>query len=175
MPKGVGDGLAKEAFGEVLSGGLKSQEDPVDSLNNGSALVLPSGLSKPGSGPAFTQLAFDPVEVLDLAQEPAGASGVVCALEGVMKFAPDVGPAGSTFEWSGMLFEEGLVGLVAVALDGALVVFGQDAFEALVAAPGVPVVGDATLFTGNFDDPKVALFGLTVAGGEVVEWGFVDL
>ena len=68
-----------------------------------------------------------------------------------------------------------MIGWVAVALDGALVVIGQDVFEAAVAASGMPVVGGAALLTGNFDDPEVALFGLTVAGGEVVEWGFVDL
>ena len=42
LPQGVCDGLTKETFGKVMTGGLQAQEDPVDTLDNGAALMLPN-------------------------------------------------------------------------------------------------------------------------------------
>jgi hypothetical protein len=54
-------------------------------------------------------------------------------------------------------FDEGLVGLIAVALEGAGEVGGHEGFEAVVAAVVVPLVEGVTL--GATGGPEVALSG----------------
>ena len=88
----------------MLSTCLESQKGSMNSLDDRLALVLANGLSKVRTSSALSQVALDPVEVLDLAQDPAGASGVVSTLESVMKFTSDVGPTGGAFERNRMLF-----------------------------------------------------------------------
>ena len=125
--------------------------------------------------PTLAKVTFNPVEVLDLTQDPTGATGVIPTSQGVVEFSPDVSPASRAFEGRRMLFEEGLVSLVAIALDRALVVLGKDGFQAMMTSSGVPVVGDAALWPGGFHHPEVSLFGLPMAGGEVTQRGFVNL
>ena len=137
--------------------------------------MLTGGFPKPRASSAFAKLALDPVKVLDLTKEPRAADGMISAFKGFVDLTSGVGPAGGAFELRGVLVEEGLVGAVAVALKGALVVPGNDIFETVVATSGVPVVADAALRSGDFDEPEVALFGLAVAGGEVFERRFVNL
>lgn len=175
LPEGVGDSLSQQTFGKMLTTGLKMEKCPVKALDEGAALLLPGDLSDFWACPTFAEFAFDAVEVLDLPQDPAAASGMVFAFEGFVEFPPHMGPARGALDWGGMLFEEGLIALVAVALEGALIVVRHDFFEALVAAPLVPMIADSALFAGDFDDPEVALPGLSVTGVKILEGSFVNL
>ena len=175
LPEGVGDGLTEQAFGKVLTIGLKMDERLVETLDDGAALSLPGDLPDFWACPTLSQFAFDPVEVLDLSQDPTTPAGVISAFEGFMEFPPDMGPAGCAFYWGAMLFDEGLVALVTVALEGALIVVRHHFFEALMASPLVPMIADSALFAGNFDDPEVALPGLSVPGVKILQGGFVNL
>jgi len=159
----------------MLAIGLKMDERLVETLDDGAALSLPGDLPDFWACPTLSQFAFDPVEVLDLSQDPTAPAGVVSAFEGFMKFTSNMGPAGCALHRGGMLFDEGLVALVTVALEGTLIVVRHDFFEALMASSLVPMITDSALFAGNFDDPEVALSGLSVPGVKILQWGFVNL
>lgn len=175
LPKGVSDGLSEQAFGKVLTTGLKMEERPVEALDDGATLLLPGDLSDFWACPTLTEFAFDPVEDLDLPQDPTAPAGVVSAFEGFMKFPSDMGPTGCALHRDGMLFDEGLVALVTVALEGALIVVWHDFLEALMASPFVPMIADSALLAGDFDDPEVALPGLSMTGVKILQGSFVNL
>ena len=119
-------------------------EDFLKPVKVGATLGGADGLAKYGACSTLTKLAFDPVEVLDLAQDPATVFGGFSSLKGVVKSTAHVSPAANGSESLLVFvvpgFDEGLVGLVAVALEGAGEAFWDEGFEAVVAAIVVPLV-----------------------------------
>jgi hypothetical protein len=77
LPEGVSEGLAEGSFGKVPAAGFEAQEGALHPPEDGSGLGLTVAKPGPGAGefPAlvrFAELFLDLIEVLDLAQEPAG-------------------------------------------------------------------------------------------------------
>jgi hypothetical protein len=124
-----------------------------------------------GSGFGLAQLFFDAVEMLDLQQQPAGL--LRGAFGGLVELAPRMRPARGEGDAPFAAIGEGGIGLIAVALHGALEVGGDDAVQTSRGSAGGP--GEADVGSRAFAGPEVALFGLAVAGTQILDGRFVDL
>ena len=71
------------------------------------------GLAQIGSGLGFSQDGLDPVEMLDLAHDPASASWGL--LERIVELSSHVRPAAGEFDAGGSI-GEGAVGAIAVSV-----------------------------------------------------------
>ena len=138
LPEGIGDGQAGEALRQVVAPRRQVVEPGFDLLENGQAVGLAFAADDAGSGAAVSQAGFNPVEILDLQEEPRGVFALRFGFE---KFAPHAGHASGQLEGvsgSGALFGEGVTGIVAIALNEAFEAGGDDALETAGAAPGAP-------------------------------------
>jgi len=101
----------------AVSGRFEANQRPPDPLHNGSALMRAHRLPQSRTGLLVAQDRLDPIEVLDLMQEPAAHPGGL--FPGLIEPAPDMSPApGQGNGTVASLGKRGVSG-VAVALDGA--------------------------------------------------------
>jgi hypothetical protein len=84
-----------------------------------------------------------------------------------------MGPASGQFDGSVPPFAEAGVSLIAIALEGAGKVGGNDRIKAVGPASGMPVVNH--IACGHGGGPEVTLGSFARAGIEVADGGFVDL
>jgi hypothetical protein len=122
------------------------------------------------SGLAFTQPAFDAVEVPDLVQEPRGNAGVL--LLRFEKLPAHMGPAGGELDALLVAGKAG-IGSVAVALDGAAKIDRDDLFQARRRAAGFPMEDDVA--AGTRGRPQAPHFRGAVARLQVRDGRLIDL
>ena len=126
------------ALGQVFAPGKEVVEPDFDLSEEGEAVGFPFGPDDVRPGPAVPQAGFDPIEVLDLQEEPPGVFTFGFGFE---KFAPDVGHAPGQLDLiscQGALFGKAGVDAVAIALDDAFKVGRDDALETGGPAAGAP-------------------------------------
>ena len=150
---------------------LEREQRAVQTGGDGTAAMGAHGHAQARAGGLFAQVFFDAVEVRDLAEDPA--CGARCRCEGFVELAPGVRPASGQPDVSCAAFGEGGVGAVAVALEGAGEVGGDDFIQARGGAAGLPVKEHAA--AGPAIGPEVALLGFAVAGFEIADGCFIDL
>lgn len=69
MPEGAGDGFPEQALGRYA--GLHPDEGAVEPFHDRPALAGAAGRPEFGARPEFPQLRLDPIQMLELAEEPA--------------------------------------------------------------------------------------------------------
>ena len=140
-------------------------------MGDHAALTGAHGLPLLRSGFGVAQLFFNAVEVLDLQQHPSDL--LRCALGCFVELTPRMGPACSQGDASFAAIGERGVGGVTIALHGALKVGGDDSVQTSRCSTGGP--GEAHVGSGAFAGPEVTLFGLAVAGAQILHRRFVHL
>lgn len=88
------------------------------------------------------------------------------ALFGFKELAPGVGSAGGQGDAAFAALDEGWIVAVAVAMHGSSKTSGDDMVEALGATATLPDQGHVG--SGSFAGPEVSLFGLAIAGAQVL-------
>lgn len=88
------------------------------------------------------------------------------ALFGFKELAPGVGSAGGQGDAAFAALDEGWIVAVAVAMHGSSKTSGDDMVEALGATATLPDQGHVG--SGSFAGPEVSLFGLAIAGTQVL-------
>lgn len=170
LAKGVIDGLAQEALGQMLPAGFELKERFLDAIEDRTALLGAHGGTQFGAGLRFAQGAFDPVKVLDLAQDPAGAPRRL--FQGLVELPAGVRPASGQLDFVASFFKGG-VGAVAIALQHAFKVTGNESLKTLRRPAGFPAIEHVPARTAG--RPEIALFGLPMTRGQVSHGRFVDL
>ena len=154
LAKGVADGFAGEALGQVFAPGKEVVEPEFDFLEDGKAVGLAFGPDEFRPGPAVAQAGFDLIEFLHLQEDPGGIFPLGF---GIVKVAPRMGHAAGQLDLTtlrGPVPGKRVVDFPAVALDDALVVGRDDAAEAVGPASGAP--GEVTEVAHRVvKDPKV--------------------
>lgn len=171
LAEGVVDGLAERALREMAPTQFEPGQGALEAGDERSAVVGADGGAQAGTGALLAQVFFDAVEVLDLPHDPTGGAGA--RFKGFVELAPRVRPASSQRDFSRTTIGEGGIGAVAVALQGAGKVDGDDVIQARSGAAGLPVKEHVA--AGPAVGPKITLAGLAVAGGEIADRGFIHL
>src|ERR1044071_158625 len=141
--------------------GFEARERTVQPLNNRSALVCPDSFSYHRTGSAFPQLSFDPIQMLDLAQEPSG-----CARRFFQRFvnlSSHVSPATRERHFAFAIGGKGPITEIAIALHGPSKIDRNDLLQTRRRASGFPVVEHVT--ARSTAGPEVALLGFTIEIG----------
>ena len=100
----------------------------------------PLRLPQLGTGSRVPEPGFECVKILEVPQDPAGDFRSLLA--GFVKLAPHVCEAAGLHDVRATAFGEAIVGFVAIALEGAAKVRGDDLFQACRGAAGFPVEDD---------------------------------
>ena len=142
LAEGVGEGLAKLAFGEVTVAAFEPEQGFFHPLQDGRGLGLPDHLTgfSTGGFPVPVGLAqgfFDLIEVLDLPEKPAGPLGGF--LPGFVNIPPDVGHARAESDVSITSFSEGWITDITIALQDSFPAGREDFLQAPGGAAGEPV------------------------------------
>ena len=75
LAQSVINGSAQQALRQLSSAALEPDQRALDAFDNGTALMSACNGAQLWTGTLFAQVRFDPVEVLDLAHEPAAHAG----------------------------------------------------------------------------------------------------
>lgn len=167
----VVDGLAQETLGQVAAAPPEREQRPMKTGHDGPALLRAGGAAQAWPGALSTQVFFDAVEVRDLAEDPA--RGARRRGEGFMELAPGVRPAAGEHDLARTSPGKGGVGAVAIALQSAGKVGGDDVVQTGGGAAGLPVKEHVA--AGAAVSPEVALSGFAVAWIKIADGRFIDL
>ena len=151
LVEGVADGGSGEAGGAVLVAGLQFNEPGFEALHDGGAVLLALGVDFLGRGGAVSELGFDAVELLYLGEHPLGVGAFGFGFKELPSRVGEAADEGDAALSVGEL-EQGVIGAVAIALDDADEVFGDDVVEMHGSASGAPDE-EADFAHGVVDDP----------------------
>ena len=135
--------------------------------DEGTAALGADGGAQTRPGPPATQVFFHTIEVGDVAEDPAGGAGSL--LEGFMELAPGVRPASGKDDFSRTAHGEGGVGAVAIALQGAAEVGGDEVIQTGGGTAGLPVKEHVAAWPAI--GPEVALPGFAIARFKIADGG----
>ena len=99
LTEGVVDGLAEEALREMAPAEFEPGQGALEAGDDGLALMGTDGGAQAGAGTPGAQVFFDPVEVLDLPDDPTRGSRA--RFEGFVELAPGVCPAAGEGDFAG--------------------------------------------------------------------------
>ena len=167
----VVDGFAHEAAGQEAVCGFQAHEGAVHPCQHGLALACSRCCAEVRAGPGVAQPGFEGVEVLEVGEEPCRDFG--CGVAGFVKLAAHVGQAACEDDGFAAAAGKAVVGLVAVALEGAVEVGGDDVVQARRGAAGFPM--EDRVAVRNAAGPQVAEPGLSIAGREIADGRFIYL
>jgi len=143
----------------------------MESLENHPALSGSDGFSQSGAGAVRSEASFNDVEVLDLQEQPpCDSRGLVLGFE---DFPADMRHAATQCYLTLTFTRHAVIGLVAITLDDASEVDGEDALQGVGCTACLPVENHVALWLCA--GPKIALLALAGAGGKITHWRFVDL
>src|SRR5688572_20878982 len=112
-------------------------------------------LAQVGASLALSQGGFDPVEMLDLAHDPASPSGRL--FESIVELPSHMRPAAGEFDAVGSI-GKGAVSAIAIALQDSFEVAPKQVLQTIRGATGFPAIEH--IATGLVAGPEIALLGL---------------
>lgn len=171
LAEGVVDGLAEEALGKGAAAELEGDQRSMQTDDDGTALMRAVGEAQARPGVFFTQVFFHTVKVRDLPEDPAG--GAWGLVERFVELAPGMRTTAGEGNFAGAPFGKGGIGAVAIALQGAGEVGGDDVIQADGGAAGSPVKEHVA--AGSTIGPKIALSGFPMTRIKIADRGFIDL
>jgi hypothetical protein len=139
--EGVVDGFAKRAFGQDFGALAEGDEVGLEDLQDGGGVLLAELAALFGTGAIFPCGGLGLIDPLG-GGERAGGEGLA-AFERIVEFPAGVGPA-SRKDDAAPGGGPGVVGFIAVGLEGALIAF-KKVVEACGLPAGMPLVKDVSL------------------------------
>lgn len=173
MPLGerIVDGSAQQTLGQMTMRAFEPDQGAADAFLDGAALPGADGGAQPGTRALFSQLPFDAVEVTDLAQQPRRrARGLI---ERLMELAPHVRPAARQDDLAFVPPDECSVRAVAIALDGAAKIRGDDLLQAGGGAAGLPIEEHVAAWRAI--RPQISFARFAMPRLQIVDGSFVRL
>ena len=143
----------------------------MQSRQHGPAEARSLCLSQARASAGLSQLSFEQVKMLEVPQEPAG--DFRRAFAGFMELAPDMGQAAGEGNVLSAPPGKAIVGLVAIALDGAAKVQGDNLLQAGRGPARLPM--EDRVAARNAARPKVTQLSLAVARCEIADRCFIHL